>query len=287
LTSYGAQSPITQLAASETANRERWRSLPALADYQALGQLKPGAIVLLEAVTERGRAPLLTWQHYGRGATYVLGTASTFRWQMHLPPEDLSHETFWRQLLHALVARTPARVSLTSERAAYDDERRVQFVAEVRNARFEPANRAHVELTVVPEHGAAFTQTMLPSGHDDGRYFATIDAATPGVYRASIVARDNGVPLGEALTHVVRQDGVAEHFAAHQHRALLERIAAATGGRYWTLDELAGLAAAIPYSKAGVVQRLTLELWNLPIVFIALLLLKLAEWLVRLKWGRL
>jgi uncharacterized membrane protein len=287
LTSYGAQSPILQLAATEPLNRQRWRALPALADYQALGSLKPGAIVLLEAVTERGRSPLLAWQHYGRGATYVLGTASTFRWQMHLPPEDSSHETFWRQLLHALVARTPARVSLSTERASYDDERRVQVVAEIRNARFEPAHDAHVELSVAPEHGAPFTQAMQPSGQNDGRYFATIDARTPGVYRASVVAREGEASLGEALTHLVRQDGVAEHFAAHQHRAVLERIASVTGGRYWTLDELSGLAAAIPYSKAGVIQRLTLDLWNLPIVFIVLLLLKLAEWAVRLKWGRL
>ena len=42
-----------------------------------------------------------------------------------------------------------------------------------------------------------------------------------------------------------------------------------TGGRYWTLDELDGLAAAIPYSKAGIVERQTLDLWNLPIVFLA------------------
>jgi uncharacterized membrane protein len=287
LTSYGAQSPILQLEATEPLNRQRWRGLPALADYQTLGPLKPGAIVLLDAVTDRGRAPLLAWQRYGRGATYVLGTASTFRWQMQLPPEDFTHETFWRQLLHALVARTPSRVSLSAERTSYDDERRVQFVAEIRNARFEPANGAHVELSVAPEHGAPFTQPMQPSGQNDGRYFATIDAQTPGVYRASIVARDGDTQLGEALTHVVRQDGVAEHFAAHQHRAVLERIAAVTGGRYWTLDELSGLAAAIPYSKAGVIQRLTLDLWNLPIVFIALLWLKLAEWGVRLKWGRL
>ena len=49
-----------------------------------------------------------------------------------------------------------------------------------------------------------------------------------------------------------------------------------TGGRYWPLDELDGLAAAIPYSKAGMVERQTLDLWNLPIVFLVLLLLKVS-----------
>lgn len=286
LTSYGADSPITQLDPEPKRNLERWRALPALADYQTLGALKPGAVVLLDAANERGRTPLLAWQHYGRGTTYVLGTGSTLRWQMHLPPEDQSHETFWRQLLHALAARASPRVSVMSERTTYDDERAVAFSAEVRNARFEPVNDATVELNVAPEIGEPFTVSMQTSGQNDGRYRATIDAQTAGVYRASIVARRQSEELGSATTHVIRANGVAEQFAAHQHRAVLERLADMTGGRYWSLDELDGLAAAIPYSKAGVVERLSLDLWNLPIVFLTLLLLKLAEWGLRLKAGR-
>ena len=86
---------------------------------------------------------------------------------------------------------------------------------------------------------------------------------------------------------MIRTDGVAEHFETRQNRAVLERIAAMTGGRYWPLASLDGLAAAIPYTKAGVVERQTLDLWNLPIVFLTLLVLKVGEWLLRLRWGRL
>lgn len=286
LTSYGAESPVTRLDPDMKRNSDRWRALPALADYQNLGRLKPGAVVLLDAATQKGRAPLLAWQRYGRGATYVLGTASTQRWQMHLPPQDQSHETFWRQLLHALAARAPAPVSLASEQTTYDDERDVSFTAEVRNTRFEPLNDAAVELMVAPEFGEPYTLAMQPSGQNDGRYRATIDAQSPGVYRASLIARKGNEEIGRATTHVIRANGVAEQFASHQHRAVLERISNMTGGRYWTLDELDGLAAAIPYSKAGVIERLTLDLWNLPIVFLTLLLLKLSEWALRLKWGR-
>jgi uncharacterized membrane protein len=286
LTSYGAESPVTRLDQDAKRNSDRWRALPALADYQNLGRLKPGAVVLLDAATQKGRTPLLAWQHYGRGATYVFGTASTQRWQMHLPPQDQSHETFWRQLLHALAARAPERVSVASEQSTYDDEREVSFTAEVRNARFEPLDDATVELMVAPEFGEPYTLAMQPSGQNDGRYRATIDAQSPGVYRASLVARRGNEEVGRATTHVIRANGVAEQFASHQHRAVLERISQMTGGRYWTLDELDGLAAAIPYSKAGVIERLTLDLWNLPIVFLTLLLLKLSEWALRLKWGR-
>lgn len=287
LTVYGAESPIPRLDGDARRNVERWKNLPPLADYQSLGRLKPGAIVLLEANGEQGRSPLLVWQHYGRGATYVLATASTMRWQMRMPSEDQSHEMFWRQLTHAVASTAPPRVTVNGERTVYEDERVVRLEAEVRDERFDPVSDATVELQVAPERDAAFSQRMQPSGRGDGRYTATIDAASTGLYRIEMSARAGNKEVGSAVTHVLRNDGVAEHFATYQHRDLLERIAKVTGGRYWRLGELDGLAGAIPYSKAGILERQTLDLWNLPIVFLGLLALKLGEWLLRLRWGRL
>ena len=286
-TMYGVQSPILRFDPDPKRNADRWKSLPLLADYQAVGRLKPGAIVLLEGTADRLRTPLLLWQHYGRGATFMLTTASTLRWQMQLPPQDESHEIFWRQLLHAISATAPPRASIEPEKLAYDDERNVRLVAEVRNERFEPINDASVELRIAPQAEPAFVQPMQPSGQGDGRYVANVDAATAGLYRIEMTARAGGRDVGNAITHVLRNDGVAEHFATYQHRAALERLATMTGGRYWPLSDLEGLAAAIPYSKAGVIERQTLDLWNLPVVFLVLLLLKLGEWLLRLRWGRL
>jgi hypothetical protein len=80
---------------------------------------------------------------------------------------------------------------------------------------------------------------------------------------------------------------VLEHFGTRQNRSLLERVAASTGGRYWRLDDLDGLADAMRYSKAGIVERQTLDLWNLPLIFLLLLALKATEWLLRYKWRTL
>ncbi|HEV7716571.1 MAG TPA: hypothetical protein VGO53_13320, partial [Steroidobacteraceae bacterium] len=108
LTVYGAESPITRLDDDSRKNVTLWSGLPPLADLQPLGRLKPGAVVLLDAVTADKRTqPLLAWEHYGRGTTYLLGTATTWRWKMRLPHEDQRHYTFWRQLLHAVAADAP------------------------------------------------------------------------------------------------------------------------------------------------------------------------------------
>ena len=93
--------------------------------------------------------------------------------------------------------------------------------------------------------------------------------------------------LGQAELHLRRVDGVREQFGLYQHRPMLERIARETGGRYWTLDDLAGLPEAIRYSRAGMVERQTLDLWNMPLALLLLALLKLSEWLLRRLWRRL
>ncbi|HEY5806804.1 MAG TPA: hypothetical protein VIT67_02490 [Povalibacter sp.] len=286
LAAYAVESPITRLDGDARRSADLWRSLPPLADVQPLGRLKPGAMVLLETNAERS-LPVLVWQHFGQGATFLLATASTVRWQMRTDASDQRHEIFWRQLAHALADGVPERATLTSKQTVYNDQRQVRLEAQLRNPRFEPINDAHVELFVAPERDAPFTVPMQPSDAGDGRYAATLDAAATGLYRIDMTARTSTGEVESATAYVRRNDGVLEHYGVRQNRAVLERIADTTGGRYWTLDQLDQLAAAIPYSKAGIVERQMLDLWNLPIVFLLLLVLKLSEWLLRLKWGRL
>ena len=82
-----------------------------------------------------------------------------------------------------------------------------------------------------------------------------------------------------------RADGVAENFHTEQNRDLLEKLSDETGGRYWTQSELDRLPKEISYSEAGISTRDTKELWNMPIVFLTLLALISADWLLRRKWG--
>jgi len=287
LTDYGAESPITRLDDDATKNVTAWNGLPPFGDLQPLGKLKPGAVVLLDAKAANRQTPLLVWQHYGRGTTYLLATGSTWRWKMRLPHEDQRHYTFWRQLLHALAAEAPPRVSLTTGEKVFDDQRRVTVNAELHNEKFEPVNDATVALTVTGDDGTTLQQQMVPSGQGDGRYTATIDAEATGLYRVSMTARTGNTDVGSLETHFRRNDGVVEHFGTQQNRPLLQRIADSTGGRYWRLDQLGDLPEAMKYSKAGIVERQTLELWNLPALFLLLLLLKMGEWLLRLRWKTL
>jgi hypothetical protein len=100
-----------------------------------------------------------------------------------------------------------------------------------------------------------------------------------------VTATRGGASLGRDVLTFQRIDGVAENFHTGQNRDLLERLATQTGGRYWRPQDLSKLVDDIKYSEAGVTTRETLDLWNMPIVFLALVLLKAGEWLLRRRWG--
>ena len=287
LTEYGVESPITRLDDDATKNQKAWNDLPPFGDIEPVGKLKPGAVVLLDAKSGNKEVPLLVWQHYGRGTTYLLTTGSTWRWKMRTDHNDTRHYTFWRQLMHAVAQDAPPRMTLTTSAKVYDDQRRVPINAELHNEKFEPLNDATVAVTVTSDDGVTQQLQMTPSGQGDGRYTAQVDAASTGLYRVAMTAKTGDKEVGQMETHFRRNDGVVEHFGTQQNRPLLQRIAASTGGRYWRLEELGDLPEAMKYSKAGIVERQTLELWNLPAFFLLLLLLKMGEWLLRLRWKTL
>jgi hypothetical protein len=117
-----------------------------------------------------------------------------------------------------------------------------------------------------------------------------MNAEATGLYKVEVTARVGSKSEPQTLsasTAFRRDDNIVEHFDSRQQRAVLQRIANDTSGRYWRIDQLAALSAAIPYTKSGIVERQMLDLWNLPIVFLLLMMLKLGEWLLRLKWGTL
>ena len=287
LTPAGEESLLTRLDSDPESNRDLWSGMPEIADFQYLGAVKPGAVTLLQAEVGSVAQPLLVHQRFGRGHAYILASGGTWRWQMQLPSEDQRHETFWRQVLHALVSATPDPVVLTAERPFDGDENEVTLRAQVRDDSFEPVDNARVLVSVLDDPEAGEPVAMQPVPGEAGAYEATVAADAAGLYRFRAEASLDEQPLGQAEYAVRRAAGVSEHFRIQQNRPLLERLSALSGGRYFTLDELGELPETIRFSEAGIVEREWLDLWNMPFNFLLLLLLKGGEWVTRLFWGRL
>lgn len=285
LTAAGADSIITRLVEDPAANVERWKKLPYLMDYQEVGAPKPGAVVLAEMTAGGRKMPMLITENYGRGRTAISATGGTWRWQMSQPLEDQTHEEFWQQLLRWLVTDTPGRVVATIPNQMLLDDGRVQFSADVRDKNYLPATDAHVEAHILGPGGSAAQIEMTPDPNSPGVFHADWTADQTGSYLTEIVATRDKEELGRDVLNFARMDGVAENFHTEQNRDLLEKLSAETGGRYWTAQDVSRLPGEISYSEAGITVRDTKELWNMPIVFLLLVLLPSAEWLLRRRWG--
>jgi uncharacterized membrane protein len=285
LTATGADSAITRLVDDREANIALWAKLPYLMDYQDPGTVKPGASELAQMHVDGRTLPLLITQNYGHGRTAVLATGGTWRWQMSLPLGDPTHSVFWHQLLHWLVADTRGQLYARVSASIVQDEGHVQLLADVRDRNYLPATDAVVTAHVLgPDRLQADVALRVVPGLP-GRYQADWTAPAAGMYVADMTATQGALSAGHDTIAFQRQDGVAEDFHTGQNVALLKTLAADTGGRYWSPDDLAGLARAIPFSNAGVSVQKYQDLWNMPAVFLTLIILRMAEWLLRRRWG--
>jgi len=292
LSALGRDSIICRLEEKPERNAERWKKMPVLADFQEVGEAKPGAVVLAE-VTAAGKkkSPLLVTENYGRGRTALFATSGSWRWQMMQDHTDRTHEMFWGQLLRWLVTDTPGRVLATSTKTVFADETKIPLRAEVRDKSFRPLSNVRVEARIVGPAGVAATVELNPAPLEEGVYTAEYAAEKPGSYVAEIVVKpaDGAKPdLEEAGRDVImfrREDGVAENFRVAQNRELLEKLAEQTGGRYYTAKDMGKLAEQISYSEAGITTRETKDLWDMPVIFLFALSLRAMEWMLRRKWG--
>ena len=283
LTPQGSDSQLLRLASGENENIAAWAGLPAIADYQLTGTLKPAALALLTVGSDTGELPLLVTQPFGRGRSYVLATGGTWRWQMSLPVDDLRHETFWRQMVRSLVAAAPSPTSIVATPAPGAGG--IEIRAEFRDDRFMPLDDVGVSAIVARDDGDSWTVPLIPSANEPGVYVGDLDPQTSGVYFIEALAQQNDVPVATARASLAYEAGQAEHFGIRSNPALLGRLSAATGGQPLSPEELSRLPDLLRYSKAGVTEIRTQAIWDAPAFFLLLLLLKAGEWLLRRRWG--
>ena len=286
LTSAGVQSIICRLDDDPARNAERWKKMPQLANYQEVGDPKPGATTLLNVLPPGRRpSPLLVTEKFGHGRTALFATGGSWRWKMWTDHADKTQPAFWQQLFRYLVTDTPGQVVATTPKAVLADNARVPIRVEVRDKEYKPVTNANVQVRFLGPEGASATVQLAPQPMEEGVYATQWSAEKPGSYVAEILAGRDQEALGNDVLSFRREDGVAENFHTSQNRELLEKLSQQTGGRYYTPAEASKLSSEISYSEAGITTRETRDLWDLPVVFLLLLMIRASEWLLRRKWG--
>jgi hypothetical protein len=77
----------------------------------------------------------------------------------------------------------------------------------------------------------------------------------------------------------------AEYVDAEMRASLLKRIAEETGGKFYKPDRVSTLVEDLAMSKNGVTVVNQLDLWDMPFLFLLLVMLVCAEWAYRRARG--
>ena len=285
LTAYGQSHLITRLVMDEGENAKRWNLLPPLEEYNQISSIKPGATALGVGGGGRGTSILLATQRYGRGRSVALMTSNSWVWQMGMPHEDNSHEIFWRQTLRWLVNSTPDQVNLQVDRNIISSGEPFNLQVEVNDPSFTRLNDATVVANILSPQGKNITLSLPWSVRKDGWYSARFTPTEDGIYRIQAKASGRGNDVGTAEQFFLSTDSNLEFHNAGQNKALLQRIASETGGRYYTLDNARLIPEEISYVERPNAAPQVLPLWDMPILFLLLCSLLLFEWLWRKRLG--
>jgi len=283
LTPQGSGTQMLRFSADADENRAAWGELPDIADYQLTGSLKPAAVTLLNARTDVGQIPLLITQPFGRGHAYILATGGTWRWQMSMPVEDQKHETFWRQMLRALVASAPENVSLVASGSSNDVD--ITLRAEFRDDAFRPVDDIGVTAVASHESGETYSIVMQPGADESGVFVGKLTPPQSGTWYFEAVAERNGEPIAISRTSILHESGQAEYFNFRKNAGLLQRLSEATGGEYFEADDMSALPDLLRYSSSGITETEYRSIWDAPAIFLLLLMLKASEWLLRRRWS--
>jgi len=238
----------------------------------------------------------------GAGKALWMGMDATWRWRYRMGDE--LHRKFWGQVLRWAASERleagDAHVRLGTDSVLYEPWARVRIDALVLGSAGKPLEEGIVDAVITrPRDGAEARVRLLPIERSGGRY------------RASAVIEDIGLPLppGAAapVEHRVRLEvpsiaGYSELSSRAQasfaveppldrearadsvDRRLLEEYCAASGGRFFTLEERDEAARALPARDRMLERTTEVDPWDHPLVLAPLLLgLLAAEWILRKK----
>jgi uncharacterized membrane protein len=280
-TPAGFAHPAVQLDSEPEDLRERWEGLPSLTIVNRLDAVRPGATILLNGSRgEGGEQVVLAYQRYGRGTSIALTAQDTWLWQMHadVSLEDQTHEAFWKQMLRWLADGVPDPVVAAAAVEEVEPGEAVELTATVRDSTFLDVNDAMVIATITSPSGVVQEVALEWTVEEDGAYAAPFRPTELGDYEIRVDAERQGAPLGSDVTYVHAAPSDREFFGAARRTQLLQRIADDTGGQFYTRANVSTLPEDITISGAGVTLVDELDLWDMPVLFLLMLLFMGAEW---------
>ncbi len=286
ITPEGKLQPWVRLRPNEEDDDKRFTEMPGFHALNRIDAIKPAASVLLSAEAADGSTrPALAVQPFGRGRTAALLIGDLWRWGLRRPDATQNDlERSWRQTVRWLVADVPQPVELETKRSTGAGLPAVEIVVRARDKKFSPLDNASITLNIKTPDQREIQLAAESSSGAAGEYHARFTPRTPGAYRVmATAAAPDGSPVGQRETGWAVEPETEEFQQLNGNTALLERIAADSGGEVIALNQLDRFVSSLPNRKLPIVERWTYPLWHQWSVLAAAMCCLIGEWGLR-RW---
>jgi len=314
LTRDGWLQPWVRLHSDEPAEQQRLERMPQFLTVNPSGYVRPGAQVMAEVRDAEGTVwPALIVQRFGRGRSGAVTVGDLWRWRLSegllqlqsqsvpsaktpssdtvsgTPSEDLSdHARACRQLMRWLVSDVPRRLDVAVKELPEQGTGSVRLTASVRGQDFEVRENADVRFKVTAPDGRKFELTGVPADAETGVFEAEISAAQEGAWRVEATAILTNGTTPETL---ITNSGWASQPLQQELRSVqvrndwLQELAAKTGGRLISLNDVNDLVKQLPTAAAPLQEIRSWPIWHSWWVFLAAVLLLSIDWTLRRRGG--
>jgi len=270
---------------SPSQNRERWLSL---APMQGANKLrKKNDLVEVLAQTEAG-LPLLFVHEVGQARVAALAADTTYQWVLAGQADD--HQRFWRQMILWLSRKELDKdqsVWVTLNPRNYDTRQKVTPTLGARDEKGQPLKNVKFDVSVLGPENQQFNLAATKQGQNYSALFQNTDL--PGDYWVKVAAKQDDQIIGfDAWTRFIVDSRDLEMDNPAADLALLEDIAAQSGGTVLTPEQLSGFLQRITtegWSNPEYVKITRIPLWdNWTFLFLFVGCMTL-EWYIRKKRG--
>ena len=242
---------------------------------------------------EQGRNSLVVASTRGKGKVLMINTDSM--WRLRSKAGDHLHHRFWGQVMRwgagEKLRAGNDHVRIGTDQLRYGAGEPVKAFVRMLDKDFNGMEEMEPRLVLRRPDGNSRASAYYPSPRPDANGFYECEISgcdTPGVYTLNLecskavkVLGDKYPPHLETSFVVVTAKRPAEDVDITSTRETAERIAKATGGSVLSPSEYVTLDDDFGGGSKSLQDRVEYQLWSLPPIFLLIVALLTAEWILR------
>ena len=286
LTREGWLASWVRLYDNEEDEEKRLLSMPDFKVINRTSAIKPGATSLANVVdSENNIYPALITQKYGLGRTAVFTVGDFWRWGMMKEKNRQNLGKAWRQMLRWLTAEVPPFIDLkiSQNKSPYDPIKIEYFP---RNNSFDILEKLKPIAEITQADGSITKKELTPDQEKEGLYTANLYPTAKGLYKVNVNLNDEELAnLGNQSSAFSYQKTFKEDTQLNVDKAFFEQLAAKSGGKILTLNEVEKFVTDLPEESFKITTEKSVSLWNKSWILALIISLLAADWWLRRTRG--